>query len=123
MGPLIDHPAGALTAAGRKRLELARALATQPRLLLLDEVMAALNPTEIAELVALVRAIRDEGVTLLLTEHVMQAVMGLAEQVYVLANGRIIAEGAPTTIVADPAVIESYLGHGAAARLAGAAHA
>ena len=100
MSALIDQPAGGLTIAGRKRLELARALATQPRLLLLDEVMAGLNPSEIAELVPLIRAIRDSGVTLLLTEHVMQAVMGLAEQVYVLNNGRIIADGPPAAIVA-----------------------
>jgi branched-chain amino acid transport system ATP-binding protein len=119
----IDQPAAALTVAGRKRLELARALATRPRLLLLDEVMSGLNPNETAELIALIRAIRDDSVTLLLTEHVMPAVMGLAEQVYVLANGRIIAEGTPATIVADPDVIAAYLGHGAAARLAKAAHA
>jgi branched-chain amino acid transport system ATP-binding protein len=117
IGALIDQRADGLTIAGGKRLELARALATRPRLLLLDEVMAGLNPTEIAELVPLIRAIRDSGVTLLLTEHVMQAVMGLAERVYVLANGRIVAAGPPAAIVADVRVIEAYLGHGAAERL------
>jgi branched-chain amino acid transport system ATP-binding protein len=119
MGDLIDRPVGALTIAGRKRLELARALATRPRLLLLDEVMAGLNPTEIAEMVPFIHAIRESGVTLLLTEHVMQAVMSLAERVYVLNDGRIIAEGRPTEIVADARVVEAYLGHGAAGRLGG----
>ena len=117
MAALIDQPASGLTIAGRKRLELARTLATRPRLLLLDEVMAGLNPAEISELVPLIRAIRESGVTLLLTEHVMQAVMGLAEQVYVLNNGHVIAAGPPSSIVTDARVIEAYLGHGAAARL------
>jgi branched-chain amino acid transport system ATP-binding protein len=116
----LDQPAGALTIAGRKRLELARALATRPRLLLLDEVMAGLNPSEIDEIVAILRRIRDDGVTLLLTEHVMQAVMSLSEQIYVLSEGRIIAEGSPDAVARDPRVVEAYLGEGAAARLGAA---
>ena len=113
-----------LTVAGCKRLELARALATEPRLLLLDEVIAGLNPTEIAEIVDMVRAIRASGVTILMIEHVMQAVMSLAEDVFVLNDGRIIARGPPEAITSDRQVMEAYLGHGAAERLlAGAARA
>jgi branched-chain amino acid transport system ATP-binding protein len=120
---MLDRPAGALTVAGRKRLELARALATEPRLLLLDEVLAGLNPSEIRDMLPVIRAIRDAGVTILMVEHVMQAVMALCERLFVIAQGRIIAEGTPAAIAADPAVIEAYLGHGAAARIRGGAHA
>jgi branched-chain amino acid transport system ATP-binding protein len=117
MEAMLDKPAQGLTIAGRKRLELARALATRPRLLLLDEVMAGLVPTEVNEIVSVIRAIRDSGVTVLLIEHVMQAVMSLSDDVYVLNNGRLIAHGAPGEIAVDSEVIEAYLGHGAAARI------
>ena len=123
MDELLDRRAAGLTVAARKRLELARALATEPRLLLLDEVMAGLNPSEIGELMPLVRAIRDSGVTVFLIEHVMQAVMSLAERVHVLSYGRVIAQGTPREVAADPQVVEAYLGRGAAQRLAGGAHA
>jgi branched-chain amino acid transport system ATP-binding protein len=121
---LLDRPAASLTVAGRKRLEVARALAAEPELLLLDEVLAGLNPAEIATMVPITRGIAHSGVTILMTEHVMQAVMSLAEYVFVLAEGRIIAEGAPQVVVGNPRVVEAYLGHGAAARLsaAGGAH-
>ncbi len=117
MGAMLDRPASSLTIAGRKRLELARALATGAKLLLLDEVMAGLIPSEVTEIVGIIRQIRDEGHTFLLIEHVMQAVMSLAETAYVLNHGKMIAHGTPQALVRDPAVIEAYLGHGAAARL------
>ncbi len=123
LGGELDKPAAALTVAGRKRVELAKALATQPKLLLLDEVLAGLNPSEVRDIVPVVRAIRDSGITVLMIEHVMQAVMNLCEAVHVLAQGRIIASGTPAEVVATPAVIEAYLGHGAAARLGGGAAA
>ena len=109
-----DKPAQSLTIAGRKRLELAKALATEPRLLLLDEVMAGLIPTEVSEMTEMIRIIRDSGVEILLIEHLMQAVMSLSDHIYVLNNGRMIANGTPQEITANPQVIEAYLGHGAA---------
>ncbi len=120
LGDLLGQPADSLTVAGRKRLEVARALATDPELLLLDEVIAGLNPAEVAALVPMVRAIAQGGVTILMIEHVMQAVMSLAEHIFVLAEGRIISEGAPQAVVGDPRVVEAYLGHGAAQRLSAA---
>ncbi|MFM8692533.1 MAG: ABC transporter ATP-binding protein [Limnohabitans sp.] len=113
----LDKLASDLTVAGRKRLELARALATQPKLLLLDEVLAGLNPQEIAEMIPVVRGIANSGVTVLMIEHVMQAVMSLAEHVWVLAQGQLIASGSPAQVTSHPAVVEAYLGHGTAERL------
>ncbi len=100
-----------LTLPDRKRLELARALATRPRLLLLDEVMAGLRPTETDRMVSTLRRLRDEtGLTILLIEHVMRAVMALSERVTVLNHGEKISEGTPEQVVRDPAVLECYLG-------------
>ena len=121
LADFLDRPADTLTVAARKRLELARALATEPKLLLLDEVLAGLNPTEIRDIVPLVRDLCRRGITILMIEHVMQAVMVLAEHIFVLAEGRIIAQGAPGQVARNPAVVEAYLGHGAAAKW-GAAH-
>jgi len=121
LGGMLDRPADTLTVAGRKRLELARALATGPKLLLLDEVLAGLNPTEIREIVPVIRRLCDRGITIMMIEHVMQAVMSLSEHIFVLAEGRIIAEGTPAQVAADRAVIEAYLGHGAAKKLGGQA--
>ena len=105
------HPATQLTLPERKRLEVARALATEPKLLLLDEVMAGLRPTETDQMVAVFRELNQRrGITILLIEHVMRAVMALSQQVVVLHYGQVIASGAPDQVVRDPAVLECYLG-------------
>jgi branched-chain amino acid transport system ATP-binding protein len=100
----------ALTIADKKRLEVAMALATEPRLLMLDESMAGLTRVELAEIIAMLREVRKRGVTLVIVEHVMEAVMQLSDRVVVLNSGRKIVEGAPREVVVDPRVIQAYLG-------------
>ncbi|MDR7480970.1 MAG: ABC transporter ATP-binding protein [Armatimonadota bacterium] len=110
LAAFADRPARELTLARKKRLELARALALRPRVLLLDEVLAGLNPVEVADATRLIRAIRQRGITLVMVEHVMQAVMDLCERIVVLHYGRKLAEGPPDAIRQDPQVIDAYLG-------------
>jgi branched-chain amino acid transport system ATP-binding protein len=111
LGAKRDMLASSLTLPDRKRLEVARALATRPKLLLLDEVMAGLRPTECDQIVAVFRELnRAEGLTILLIEHVMRAVMALAQRIVVLHHGEVIARGTPDEVVRNPAVLESYLG-------------
>jgi len=103
-------PAKDLTLANQKRVEVARALATKPELLLLDEVMAGLNPTETAEVMEMVTRIRDKGITVFMIEHVMKAIMGVCDRIMVLHHGEKIAEGTPKEIATSKTVIEVYLG-------------
>jgi branched-chain amino acid transport system ATP-binding protein len=110
LGAVKESRAMDLILANQKRLEVARALATQPDLLLLDELMAGLTPTEVAEAMELVKRIRERGVTVLMIEHVMKAIMSICDRIVVLHHGEKIAEGTPQEIVANRTVIEVYLG-------------
>jgi branched-chain amino acid transport system ATP-binding protein len=110
LAPRASQQATALNIAQKKRLELARALSADPDLLLLDEVLAGLNPAEIAAMLDTIRQVRDQGVTIVMIEHVMHALMNLSDRVVALDYGSQIAEGTPTEVAEDPAVVEAYLG-------------
>ena len=108
---LAGQPARSLGTPGRKRLEIARALATEPRLLLLDEALAGLTPAEVRLAIELVRRIKELGVTIVIVEHIMEVILSLAERAVVFHQGKVIASGAPRAVVDDPAVVAAYLGH------------
>jgi branched-chain amino acid transport system ATP-binding protein len=112
-----DRPASTLTIAGRKRLELAKSLSMHPKVLMLDEVNAGLNHSEIDGALTLIRRISDRGITILLIEHLMKVVLSLAQRVFVLHHGELIAQGEPMTMINDPRVVEAYLGEKFSRRL------
>jgi branched-chain amino acid transport system permease protein len=107
---LLDSRARNLTVGGMKRLEMARALATRPRVLLLDEVMAGLSPTDVAKAIEIIRRVRDAGVSVLMIEHIMQATMSLSDRIVVISSGSLLMQGSPQEVVTNPLVIEAYLG-------------
>ena len=111
LSPLADSPARSLGTPGRKRLEIARALATEPQLLLLDEALAGLTPAEVRLAIELVRRIQGRGITIVIVEHIMEVILSLAERAVVFHQGKVIAHGAPRDVVDDPAVVAAYLGH------------
>ncbi|CAH1658207.1 High-affinity branched-chain amino acid transport ATP-binding protein BraF [Hyphomicrobiales bacterium] len=104
--------ASSLPLPRRKRLEVARALATRPKVLLLDEVMAGLNPSEVERAVLLIRAIRDSGISVLIIEHLMRVIMAVSDRIVVMHHGEKLAEGAPSAVMSDPRVVKAYLGEG-----------
>ncbi len=110
MGKKLDFPAKGLTIGDRKRLEIARALATEPKLLLLDETMAGLTPQEQADGVELIRKIRNAGITIIIVEHIMQVIMNICDRILCINHGQEIAGGTPSEVANNPAVIEAYLG-------------
>ena len=110
LSPKKDYPAKGLTLGDRKRMEIARALATGPSLLLLDETMAGLTPQEQAEGVSLIRKVRDSGVTIIIVEHIMQVIMNLCDRILCISYGRELALGTPEAVGNNPAVVEAYLG-------------
>ena len=121
LSAIANKPAASLTLAQRKRLEMAKGLAMQPRLLMLDEVNAGLNASEIDEALVMIRRIAERGVTILIVEHLMKVVLSVTQRIVVLHHGQLIADGAPQAVLRDRAVIEAYLGSKYAARHAGGA--